>query len=83
MKNEAALGLAALWVAVHNLRFMVNRGLVSPAEVDEAFGSICEALSASDPDFAAQTEQKLEPVFLEMKKWAEERWIGKGKTNPR
>lgn len=39
-----ALGLAGIWGSVHVLRIMINRGLVSPNEVDEVFEGIMDGL---------------------------------------
>lgn len=81
--NSEPLGFASFWAICHLLRIMVNRGLVSPNEVDEIYGSLIEGVQGVDPEFAVTLEERLTPLFAEMKKWAEERWIGKGKTNPR
>ncbi len=83
MDNQEAIAFAALWASVHTLRFMTNRGLISPNEVDEAYGSIIEAVQMGDADYAARVESRLAVTFSEMRKWAEERWIGKEQTNPR
>ena len=81
--NEAALSIASLWASQHILRIMVNRGLVSPNEVDEVHGSILEAMEMADPAFATTVTGPLEAAFVELKQTAESLWIGKGKTNPR
>ena len=82
MENEDAIALAALWTSIHNLRILVNRGLASPNEVNEVYGSLVEALQGGDPKFAAMMEQRLEGPFAELRQWAEKLWIGRGKTNP-
>lgn len=83
MRNEDTVAFAALWASTHTLRIMVTRGLVSPNEVDEVHSSIIEAVQQGDPAFAAMIEARLELPFSEMKQWAEKRWIGTGKTEPR
>lgn len=78
------IGMAAFWAVSHLLRAMVNRGLVSPNELDEIHGSMIEGIQGmSDPEFAAKFEGNLEKPFLEMRATALERWIGKGLTDPR
>lgn len=62
---------------------MVNRGLISPNEVDEAFSSIVEALESGDPAFAALVQSRLQQPFADMRDWADKLWIGKGQSNPR
>ena len=81
--NQEAIAFGALWAVVHLMRAMVNRGLVSPNEVDEIYSSLIEGVQSGDPAVAALLEARLEAVFAEMRQWADERWIGKGQTNPR
>ena len=83
MGNGEALAIGALWGSVHILRALVNRGLISPNEVDEIYGSMLEGIQQGDPSLAASLEAKLEGVFAELRQWAGERWIGRGETDPR
>ena len=83
LDRAEALATASLWASVHNLRILVNRGLASPNEVDEIYGSIIEAIQNGDADFAVRTEAALQGVFVDLKAYAEKLWMGKGQTNPR
>jgi len=78
-----SVAIAALWGAIHNLRFMINRGLISPNEVEEFAGSIFEGLQSGDENVAAHLEAQLTPMFAEMKEWAVKLWIGREESNPR
>ncbi|HEY1606669.1 MAG TPA: hypothetical protein VGF77_13835 [Allosphingosinicella sp.] len=82
MTNNEPVGFAALWGMIHILRALVNRGLISPAEVDEIYGSMIEGFQSGDARAAAFLEQRLEQPFAELRQWAEKNWIGKGQTNP-
>lgn len=82
MDNSEALGVATLWASVHMLRVLVNRGLVSPNEVDQIYGSILEGLHQGEPTFAATFETQLDPLFSELSQWSERLWIGRGQSNP-
>ena len=78
------IGMAAFWAVNHLLRAMVNRGLVSPNELDEIHGSMIEGIQGmGDPALAARIEGHLENPILEMRATALERWVGKGQTDPR
>lgn len=39
-----SIAIAALWASIHNLRILVNRGFVKPAEVEEFAGAVFEGL---------------------------------------
>ena len=83
LSNAEAIALAAVWASVHNLRFMVNRGLVSQNEVDEFHSSLLEGFQGGNAELAATLEVEIGPVFIELHQWAEKLWIGRGQTNPR
>lgn len=83
MNSAQAIAFGALWGSIHNLRFMVNRGLVSPNEVDEFLSSVVEAFQSGDEELAAEMELAISPALAEMRQWAEKLWIGRGQTNPR
>lgn len=78
-----AVAFAGLWSSAHTARIMTNRGLVSPSEVDEIYGSIVEALQHGGEEFAAKMTARLDGSFAEMRQTAQRVWIGKGKTDPR
>ena len=42
--TDSAIGIAALWASIHNLRILVNRGLAEPEEVEEFAGAMFEGL---------------------------------------
>lgn len=65
--HDAGVALAALWASVHNLRILVNRGMVLPDEVEEFAGAVFEGLQQGDAAEAAIWEAELEPLFAEMK----------------
>ena len=75
--------MAAFSASTHLLRVMVNRGFVSPNEVDEIYSTALECIQAGDEEFAATFESNFGPAFAELRQWAEKQWIGRGKTNPR
>jgi hypothetical protein len=76
MDKFYGLAMGNLWASVHTLRILVNRGLVSPDEVDEVYGSLIEGLQSGDPKFAALFESKLEGIFAEMRGYAQKLWKG-------
>jgi hypothetical protein len=60
---------------------MINRGLVSPNEVDTIFEGMLDGLQLSGGALSADVEASLEQVFAEMRGWAKECWIG-GSEDP-
>jgi hypothetical protein len=76
MANGSGLAMGALWASIHNLRIMVNRGLVSPREVDEVASALFEGLQVGDQEEAAILEVDLTPVFAEMREFAKQAWLG-------
>ena len=83
MNPALAVAFGSLSGTAHLVRIMANRGLMSPNEVDEIYGSMLEGIQGAGPEFAATIEPKLEAQFAEFRQWAEKLWIGKGKSNPR
>lgn len=83
MKDAIAIGMASMMATLHVLRIQVNRGLVSPKEVDTVYSSILETLeSMASPEVIAMVSAQLDKAIPEMREWAEKLWIGKGQTNP-
>jgi hypothetical protein len=76
MDKLYGIAIGNLWASVHTLRILINRGLVSPEEVDEVYGSLIEGLQSGDPEFAALFESKLEGIFAEMRSYAQKLWKG-------
>jgi len=79
--QEYALGMAGIMSSVHMMRIMVNRGLVSPNEVETFYAAIIDTL-AEEPELQAITTARLDAPIAEIREWAERLWIGKGQTNP-
>jgi hypothetical protein len=78
--ETSGVGLGALWGSVHLLRVMVNRGLVSPNEVDTIFHGVMEGLNfGGEPN--PEVEAGMEKAFAELRQWAKERWVG-GPNDP-
>lgn len=75
MEQAEALAVAALWGAIHNLRFMINRGLVRPREVEEFFSAVIEGLESGDVAKAAIWVSQLDPLMIDLKEAAEKTWI--------
>ena len=65
--TDSAIGIAALWASIHNLRILVNRGLAEPEEVEEFAGAVFEGLQHGCANEAAIWEAELAPLFAEMK----------------
>lgn len=87
--KEAALVqtiLATLQAAVGTLLFLVNRGFVSPVEVEAYIDSICEVIRYDSPHSAPHDEQtqlfrdlfeaRLLPLFAQLKESAAQNWKG-------
>ena len=70
MEDAEALALAALWGAIHNLRLMVNQGLVSPSEVDDFASAVFEGVQQGSAVNAAIWETALSPAFAQLKEGA-------------
>ena len=70
--HETGVALAALWASIHNLRILVNRGLVRPEEVEDFAGAVLEGLEEGDAHEAAIWQAELEPLFAEMMVMASE-----------
>lgn len=65
--TNSAIGIAALWASIHNLRILVNRGLAEPEEIEEFAGAVFEGLQHGCANEAAIWESELAPLFAEMK----------------
>ena len=65
--TDSAIGIAALWASIHNLRILVNRGLAEPEEIEEFAGAVFEGLQHGSDNEAAIWEAELAPLFAEMK----------------
>lgn len=81
MLEEESVAMAALWGTVHLLRVMVNRGLVSPNEVETIYGGMLEGFQLGDKENAARAEVFLQQPFAEIRQWAKDRWVG-GPNDP-
>lgn len=79
--EQHAVGMAALWGTVHLVRVMVNRGLVSPNEVETIYQGMMEGFELAGEGFATKMESFLEQPFAEIRQWAKDRWIG-GPNDP-
>ena len=82
MNDAEALALAALWGAIHNLRVMVNRGLVSPSEVDDFASAVFEGVQQGSANTAAVWETALSPAFAEIKGGADKSWRLRPQNDP-
>lgn len=83
MNIELTAAMAGLRASIHLLRIMANRGLLSPNEVETVYSSMMECFEAHDhQEFAASLTSNLDPVIAEIRETAQQRWIGKGETNP-
>ncbi len=67
-------GLAALSGAMHILRTLVNRGLVSPAEVETIHETLLEVVQGGDEQSAARFEAVFESSFVELRRFASDLW---------
>lgn len=65
--HDAGVALAALWASIHNLRILVNRGMVMPNEVEDFAGAVFEGLQQGNAAEAAIWEAELERLFVDMK----------------
>ena len=78
-----AIAGAALGVSLHLTRVLANRGLLSPSEAETIFSAMMEPIeTAGSEGLQANTVANLGPLMAEIRLWAQERWIGKGKTDP-
>lgn len=83
MNDTQAISMAALWSSIHMLRIMTNRGFVSPAEVETVYSSIVESFETfGSPELAAKTTARLDGIMCEIREYANDRWIGKGQSDP-
>lgn len=82
MDDVEALALAALWGGIHNLRVLVNRGLVSPSEVDDFASAVFEGVQQGSANTAAIWETALSPAFAEIKEGADKSWGLRRKWDP-
>lgn len=69
-------GMSALWGVIHLLRVMVNRGLVSPNEVETIYEGMREGFDTGDPAVAEIADAHLQPAFADLRRTAKEKWIG-------
>lgn len=76
MQQPSGVALGALWGMVHLLRVMVNRGLVSPNEVDTIFHGVMEGLNFGQLPANSRVESGMEEAFAELRQWAKDRWVG-------
>jgi len=82
VNDEQALGFAALAAALQTFRVLVNRGLVSPNEVEVTYDSILQAVRNASPKMQGVTEAALATPFAEYRQVAKERWVGRDKPDP-
>ncbi len=82
-RDATAIALAALSVALHNLRIAANRGLVSPNEVESVFSTLMETIEQlGSENLQGNIVTNVGGMMGEIRQTAKERWVGKGKTNP-
>jgi hypothetical protein len=77
-----ALALGALASSIHTFRILVNRGLVSPNEVEGLYSSISESMQDASPQMAEFFENRFQEQFAELRQIASQRWVGKGHPDP-
>lgn len=80
--EDQGIGLAAMWASVHIVRILVNRGLLSPNEVETIYGSMIEGFSYGGREIAAQMGSAVEPSFADFCQEAKKRWIGRENGDP-
>jgi hypothetical protein len=69
--DDTALAFAALWASIHNTRILVNRGLASPADVEEVYGSILEAIDTLGSErLQASARKRYDQAFVELREYA-------------
>ena len=69
----ADMGPPALTAALHLIRILANRGLLSPNEVENIYSATIDVISKDDVDFV---QGQLDPIFVEIRETAKERWSG-------
>jgi hypothetical protein len=82
MNDEKAVAFAALAASLQTFRVLVNRGLVSPNEVEVTYSSITQAVRNASDEMRALVESALATPFAEYRQVAKERWIGRGNPDP-
>jgi hypothetical protein len=77
IRASMALGMAALSVAMHTVRVLTNRGLISPNElqsIDSMFNETLESLGSES--FQSSVVGHTSELMAEMHRLAKERWQG-------
>lgn len=68
--------MGTLWATVHIINSLVKRGLLSPSELDEIYGSLIEGMEGGDPKVAAMFEKRLHRPFADMRTHAAKTYKG-------
>jgi hypothetical protein len=83
VQNATALASGGLIVALHTVRVLANRGLISPNEVETIYTAMTETIERlGSPALESNSTVNIGPMFAEIRQCAEERWIGKGEPDP-
>ena len=69
----ADMGPPALTAAVHLIRVLVNRGLLSPNEVENIYNATIETIPAEEADYV---RDQFDPIFVEIRDEAQKQWAG-------
>ena len=69
----ADMGPPALTAALHLIRILANRGLLSPNEVENIYSA---TIAVIEDDHADYVQRQLDPIFVEIREKAKEQWSG-------
>ena len=71
LEGTYGIAMGTLWASMHIVRILVQKGLISPADLDEIYGSLMEGVQSGDTRLAALFETRLDGVFTDLRRDAE------------
>lgn len=84
IRDNTAIGFAALSSSLNILRILANRGLVSPGEVETIYTEVMEVVERYGSEgLQSNNAVNIGGIFVELRETAKKRWIGQGKTDPK
>ena len=67
----ADMGPPALTAAIHLIRVLASRGLLSPNEVENIYNATIDVIPAGDAEYV---QDQLDPIFTEIREAAQKQW---------
>ena len=69
----ADMGPPALTAAIHLVRILAKRGLLSPNEVENIYTATIDVIPKEDADYV---QSQFDPIFVEIREDAQKCWSG-------